>query len=252
MLPYPVSVSFGWERIKGIIIKSWKEWVLQLNLEKPAHSCSPWCCSCIVADWLQAVTAGRHWNNLSYKLEWAAEKKTEPTSSYHPLRLADTLANRPRLITQHAKAMAAVMKRCSGWARSLAPVIPSAYPSPSASVSTAHISAHTSKVALLRKLPEGWIHNISCGFKWVQVQVIRINRISAVQFRWGSSVIWSFSLLVVVVAAGLVISSWWSLDYSLLKHTSCTRWGVFSVFRPSKSLNILHHLLKKLTGWVVK
>ncbi|XP_045893371.1 little elongation complex subunit 2 isoform X1 [Micropterus dolomieu] len=46
----------------------------------------------------------------------------------------------------------------------------------------AHISAHTSKVALLRKLPDDWKQNISCGFK------------------------------------------------------------------PSKSLNILHHLLKKLTG----
>ncbi|KAM4734052.1 little elongation complex subunit 2 [Anableps anableps] len=46
----------------------------------------------------------------------------------------------------------------------------------------AHINAHTSKVALLRKLPDNWIQNISCGFK------------------------------------------------------------------PSKSLNILHHLLKKLTG----
>ncbi|XP_071355055.1 little elongation complex subunit 2 isoform X2 [Trachinotus anak] len=46
----------------------------------------------------------------------------------------------------------------------------------------AHISAHTSKVALLRKLPDDWKENISCGFK------------------------------------------------------------------PSKSLNILHHLLKKLTG----
>ncbi|KAM9854447.1 little elongation complex subunit 2 isoform 2-T3 [Aulostomus maculatus] len=29
----------------------------------------------------------------------------------------------------------------------------------------AHISAHTSKVALLRKLPDDWKHNISCGFK---------------------------------------------------------------------------------------
>nr|XP_046250461.1 little elongation complex subunit 2 isoform X2 [Scatophagus argus] len=47
---------------------------------------------------------------------------------------------------------------------------------------TAHINAHTSKVALLRKLPDDWKQNISCGFK------------------------------------------------------------------PSKSLNILHHLLKKLTG----
>ncbi|XP_030282598.1 little elongation complex subunit 2 [Sparus aurata] len=47
---------------------------------------------------------------------------------------------------------------------------------------TAHINAHTSKVALLRKLPDDWRQNISCGFK------------------------------------------------------------------PSKSLNILHHLLKKLTG----
>ncbi|KAF7669189.1 hypothetical protein LDENG_00230760 [Lucifuga dentata] len=46
----------------------------------------------------------------------------------------------------------------------------------------AHINAHTSKVALLRKLPEDWKQNISCGFK------------------------------------------------------------------PSKSLNILHHLLKKLNG----
>ncbi|KAM7396738.1 hypothetical protein PAMP_019755 [Pampus punctatissimus] len=46
----------------------------------------------------------------------------------------------------------------------------------------AHINAHTSKVAQLRKLPDDWKHNISCGFK------------------------------------------------------------------PSKSLNILHHLLKKLTG----
>ncbi|XP_017261743.1 little elongation complex subunit 2 isoform X2 [Kryptolebias marmoratus] len=46
----------------------------------------------------------------------------------------------------------------------------------------AHISAHTSKVALLRKLPDDWKQNVSCGFK------------------------------------------------------------------PSKSLNILHHLLKKLTG----
>lgn len=46
----------------------------------------------------------------------------------------------------------------------------------------AHINAHTSKVALLRKLPDDWKQNISCGFK------------------------------------------------------------------PSKSLNILHHLLKKLTG----
>ncbi|XP_012726922.2 little elongation complex subunit 2 [Fundulus heteroclitus] len=46
----------------------------------------------------------------------------------------------------------------------------------------AHINAHTSKVAMLRKLPEDWMENISCGFK------------------------------------------------------------------PSKSLNILHHLLKKLTG----
>ncbi|XP_014323982.1 little elongation complex subunit 2 [Xiphophorus maculatus] len=46
----------------------------------------------------------------------------------------------------------------------------------------AHINAHTSKVALLRKLPDDWMQNISCGFK------------------------------------------------------------------PSKSLNILHHLLKKLTG----
>ncbi|XP_059190269.1 little elongation complex subunit 2 isoform X2 [Centropristis striata] len=45
----------------------------------------------------------------------------------------------------------------------------------------AHINAHTSKVALLRKLPDDWKQNISCGFK------------------------------------------------------------------PSKSLNILHHLLKKLT-----
>ncbi|KAF7224419.1 little elongation complex subunit 2 [Nothobranchius furzeri] len=45
----------------------------------------------------------------------------------------------------------------------------------------AHISAHTSKMALLRKLPDDWKQNISCGFK------------------------------------------------------------------PSKSLNILHHLLKKLT-----
>ncbi|XP_076590064.1 little elongation complex subunit 2 isoform X1 [Chaetodon auriga] len=47
---------------------------------------------------------------------------------------------------------------------------------------TAHINAHTSKVALLRKLPDDWKQNVSCGFK------------------------------------------------------------------PSKSLNILHHLLKKLTG----
>uniref|UniRef100_UPI0037E79757 little elongation complex subunit 2 n=1 Tax=Semicossyphus pulcher TaxID=241346 RepID=UPI0037E79757 len=47
---------------------------------------------------------------------------------------------------------------------------------------TAHINAHTSKVALRRKLPDAWKQNISCGFK------------------------------------------------------------------PSKSLNILHHLLKKLTG----
>ncbi|XP_023278403.1 little elongation complex subunit 2-like [Seriola lalandi dorsalis] len=46
----------------------------------------------------------------------------------------------------------------------------------------AHINAHTSKVALLRKLPDDWKQNVSCGFK------------------------------------------------------------------PSKSLNILHHLLKKLTG----
>ncbi|XP_039990065.1 little elongation complex subunit 2 isoform X2 [Xiphias gladius] len=46
----------------------------------------------------------------------------------------------------------------------------------------AHINAHTSKVALLRKLPDNWKQNLSCGFK------------------------------------------------------------------PSKSLNILHHLLKKLTG----
>uniref|UniRef100_UPI003AAE8CB0 little elongation complex subunit 2 n=1 Tax=Centroberyx gerrardi TaxID=166262 RepID=UPI003AAE8CB0 len=46
----------------------------------------------------------------------------------------------------------------------------------------AHINAHTSKVALLRKLPEDWNQNISCEFK------------------------------------------------------------------PSKSLNILHHLLKKITG----
>ncbi|KAI3371309.1 hypothetical protein L3Q82_023925 [Scortum barcoo] len=46
----------------------------------------------------------------------------------------------------------------------------------------AHINAHTSKVALLRKLPGDWKQNVSCGFK------------------------------------------------------------------PSKSLNILHHLLKKLTG----
>ncbi|XP_070687512.1 little elongation complex subunit 2 [Pempheris klunzingeri] len=46
----------------------------------------------------------------------------------------------------------------------------------------AHINAHTSKVAVLRKLPDDWKQNISCGFK------------------------------------------------------------------PSKSLNILHHLLKKLTG----
>ncbi|XP_034735051.1 little elongation complex subunit 2 isoform X1 [Etheostoma cragini] len=29
----------------------------------------------------------------------------------------------------------------------------------------AHINAHTSKVALLRKLPDGWKQNISCGFK---------------------------------------------------------------------------------------
>lgn len=102
-----------------------------------------------------------------------------PTSSYHPLRLADTLANHPRLITPSAQATAAVMKPRSGWARSLAPVISSTHPSASASVSTAHISAHTSKVALLRKLPEGWIHNISCGFKWVRLQAIRINQISA-------------------------------------------------------------------------
>ncbi|XP_073327318.1 little elongation complex subunit 2 [Pagrus major] len=47
---------------------------------------------------------------------------------------------------------------------------------------TAHIDAYTSNVALLRKLPDDWRQNISCGFK------------------------------------------------------------------PSKSLNILHHLLKKLTG----
>ncbi|XP_040019097.2 little elongation complex subunit 2 [Gasterosteus aculeatus] len=46
----------------------------------------------------------------------------------------------------------------------------------------AHINAHTSKVALLRRLPDDWKQNVSCGFK------------------------------------------------------------------PSKSLNILHHLLKKLTG----
>ncbi|XP_026167721.1 little elongation complex subunit 2 [Mastacembelus armatus] len=46
----------------------------------------------------------------------------------------------------------------------------------------AHINAHTSKLALLRKLPDDWKQNISCGFK------------------------------------------------------------------PSKSVNILHHLLKKLTG----
>lgn len=46
----------------------------------------------------------------------------------------------------------------------------------------AHINAHTSKVALLRRLPDNWIQSISCGFK------------------------------------------------------------------PSKSLNILHHLLKKLIG----
>ncbi|KAM6926101.1 little elongation complex subunit 2 isoform 1-T1 [Lycodopsis pacificus] len=46
----------------------------------------------------------------------------------------------------------------------------------------AHINAHTSKVALVRKLPDDWKQNVSCGFK------------------------------------------------------------------PSKSLNILHHLLKKLTG----
>lgn len=157
----------------------------------------------LLIDWLQAVTAGRHWNNLTSKLQWEAEKMG-PTS-YHPLRLADTPAKHPRLITQHAEAMVAVMKQRSGWARSLAPVISSVYPSASASVSTAHISAHTSKVALLRKLPEGWIHNISCGFKWVQV--IRINQISAVQFRWSSSVIWGFSLLIVPIAAGLVISS---------------------------------------------
>ncbi|MED6249525.1 hypothetical protein ATANTOWER_015602 [Ataeniobius toweri] len=29
----------------------------------------------------------------------------------------------------------------------------------------AHINAHTSKVALLRKLPDDWMQNISCGFK---------------------------------------------------------------------------------------
>lgn len=140
--------------------------------------------------------------------------------------------------------MAALMKRRSGWARSLAPAISSVYPSTCARVSTAHINAHTSKVALLRKLPDGWIHNISCGFKWVLAQAFWSHRISPV--------IWDFSLLVVVIAAGLVNSEWWKLDHSLLKSTSSTRWWVFSVCRPSKSLNILHHLLKKLTGWVVE
>nr|XP_046196207.1 little elongation complex subunit 2-like [Oncorhynchus gorbuscha] len=52
----------------------------------------------------------------------------------------------------------------------------------SLSLSLGHISAHTSKVALLRKLPENWKPNASCDFK------------------------------------------------------------------PAKSLNILHHLLKKITG----
>ncbi|XP_054633332.1 little elongation complex subunit 2 isoform X2 [Dunckerocampus dactyliophorus] len=32
----------------------------------------------------------------------------------------------------------------------------------------AHINPHTSKVALLRRLPDTWIHNISCGFKPVK------------------------------------------------------------------------------------
>lgn len=107
--------------------------------------------------------------------------------------------------------MAALMKRRSGWARSLAPAISSVYPSTCACVSTAHINAHTSKVALLRKLPDGWIHNISCGFKWVLAHAVWSHRISPV--------IWDFSLLVVVIAAGLVNSEWWKLDHSLLnKH----------------------------------
>lgn len=53
------------------------------------------------------------------------------------------------------------------------------------SVSVAHINAHTSKVALVRKLPDDWIQNISCGFKWVScVQMIEILLIRQCDVTW--------------------------------------------------------------------
>lgn len=58
---YPVSVSLASEGKEGITIQSWKDWLLQPNLEKPAHNSSCRCSYIVVADQLQAVTAGIIW-----------------------------------------------------------------------------------------------------------------------------------------------------------------------------------------------
>lgn len=87
-------------------------------------------------------------------------------------------------------------------------------------LSAAHIDAFTSKVALLRKLPDDWVQKVTCGFRWAS-SLLRSQPFDASGFSSRAEVD--------------LTSTWRCLT---------------SIRRPAKSLNILHHLLKKLTGWV--
>ena len=116
----------------------------------------------------------------------------------------------------------------------------------SLSVSVAHINPRSSEVALLRKLPVDWKQNISCGFTWVsslQTGVILFLCLPA-----SVSLITNPDLFVSGMIACVVLI-WVSVDGFHPDHCrqTVTWWYLCSAHRPSKSLNILHHLLKKVT-----
>lgn len=112
----------------------------------------------------QPVIEGRHCLiRRHYKLEWEAGKETGPTSiSYPPLELVTTqsshtnyfVSTRNRIDDEVKLLICMLISSCSFLTASL-----------TLSISVAHINAHTSKVALLRKLPDNWRQNISCEFK---------------------------------------------------------------------------------------
>lgn len=244
---YPVSASLASEGKEGITIQSWKDWLLQLNLEKPAHN-SSWRCSYIVAaDMLQAPTGIIWVTSLSGR-----QRRRQDQQLFFPPTPACRYAGKPSQTNYSASRRNGSADEAALWMSAL---ISSRYflgvsltlcVCLRSSHQCTHIKSRSAEEAAWRLDTQHLLRvQVSAGAGLESPNLSCLISVS-------SPVSSDFSSLAVVIAAGLVIAEWWKLDRSLSTYTRRPRWCVFSVRRPSKSLNILHHLLKKLSGWAVE